>query len=29
MKRSEVNRIIAEADAFISSFGYHLPPFAY
>ena len=29
MKRSDVNRIIAEADAFIASFGYLLPPFAY
>lgn len=29
MKRSEVNRIIREADAFIASFGYRLPPFAY
>ncbi|TWG89584.1 hypothetical protein L598_000800000480 [Mesorhizobium sp. J18] len=29
MKRSEVNRILAEADAFIRSFGYRLPPFAY
>ena len=29
MKRSQVNRLIAEADAFIRSFGYVLPPFAY
>jgi D-lyxose ketol-isomerase len=29
MKRSEVNRIMREADAFIRSFGYILPPFAY
>ncbi len=29
MKRSEVNRIMAEADEFIRSFGYILPPFAY
>ncbi|MGB3831849.1 MAG: D-lyxose/D-mannose family sugar isomerase [Mesorhizobium sp.] len=29
MKRSEVNAIIREADAFIRSFGYVLPPFAY
>ena len=29
MKRSEVNRIIAEADDYIRSFGYVLPPFAY
>ena len=29
MKRSEVNRIISEGDAFIRSFGYVLPPFAY
>ena len=29
MKRSEVNRIMAEADAFIRSFGFVLPPFAY
>jgi hypothetical protein len=29
MKRSTVNEIIAEADAFIRSFGYILPPFAY
>lgn len=29
MKRSNVNDIIAEADAFIRSFGYILPPFAY
>ena len=29
MKRSEVNGIIREADAFIKSHGYVLPPFAY
>jgi D-lyxose ketol-isomerase len=29
MKRSRVNRIMQEADAFIRSFGYRLPPFAY
>jgi len=29
MKRSRVNAIIAEADAFIRSFGHVLPPFAY
>jgi len=29
MKRSEINRIIREADAFIRSFGFLLPPFAY
>ncbi len=29
MKRSEVNRILEEADAFIRSFGFKLPPFAY
>ncbi|MBF9235319.1 D-lyxose/D-mannose family sugar isomerase [Microvirga alba] len=29
MKRSEINEIIREADAFIRSFGYILPPFAY
>lgn len=29
MKRSRVNEIVAEADAFIGSFGYRLPPFAY
>lgn len=29
MKRSEINIIIAEADAFIRSHGYILPPFAY
>jgi D-lyxose ketol-isomerase len=28
MKRSRVNEIIREADAFIGSFGYVLPPFA-
>ncbi len=29
IKRSEVNRIMREADKFIRSFGYILPPFAY
>ena len=29
MKRSEVNRILLEGDAFIQSFGFRLPPFAY
>jgi D-lyxose ketol-isomerase len=29
MKRSTVNQIIREADAFIRSFGYIMPPFAY
>ena len=29
MKRSHVNEIIAESDAFIRSFGYVMPPFAY
>ena len=29
IKRSEVNRIMREADTFIRSFGYILPPFAY
>lgn len=29
MKRSTVNQIIEEADAFIQSFGFRLPPFAY
>ncbi len=29
MKRSEINAIMAEADAFIRSFGFILPPFAY
>lgn len=29
MKRSEVNQIMVEADEFIRSFGYVLPPFAY
>ncbi len=28
MKRSEVNRLVREADAFIRSHGVHLPPFA-
>jgi D-lyxose ketol-isomerase len=29
MKRSRVNEILAQADAFIRGFGYLLPPFAY
>ncbi|MFD1343997.1 D-lyxose/D-mannose family sugar isomerase [Litorisediminicola beolgyonensis] len=29
MKRSRVNEILAEADAFLKSHGYVLPPFAY
>ena len=29
MKRSQVNAILAEADAFIRSFGFVLPPFAH
>ncbi len=29
MKRSRINEIIREADAFIRSFGFILPPFAY
>jgi D-lyxose ketol-isomerase len=29
MKRSRINEIIREADSFIRSFGYVLPPFAY
>lgn len=29
MKRSKVNQIMAEADEFIRSFGFLLPPFAY
>ncbi|MBM2577639.1 D-lyxose/D-mannose family sugar isomerase [Jannaschia sp. Os4] len=29
MKRSEINAIMAEGDAFIRSFGHILPPFAY
>ena len=29
MKRSEINQIMADADAFIRSFGFALPPFAY
>lgn len=29
MKRSEINDIIQEADAYIQSFGFRLPPFAY
>lgn len=29
MKRSEINAIIRQADGFIRSFGYVLPPFAY
>lgn len=29
MKRSEINAILQDADSFIRSFGYILPPFAY
>ena len=29
MKRSEINAIMREADAFIRAHGFHLPPFAY
>ena len=29
MKRSQINEIIQEADTFIRSFGFILPPFAY
>lgn len=29
MKRSEINEIIRQADAFMKSHGFHLPPFAY
>lgn len=29
MKRSEINAILAEGDAFFRSFGYFLPPFAH
>jgi D-lyxose ketol-isomerase len=29
MKRSEINQIMREADAFIRRHGFHLPPFAY
>ena len=29
MKRSEINAIMKDADAFIRSHGFHLPPFAY
>ena len=29
MKRSQVNEIIRASDAFIRSFGFTLPPFAY
>lgn len=29
MKRSEINAIIRDADAFIRKHGFHLPPFAY
>ena len=29
MNRSEINRIMAEAEAFIASFGFALPPFAH
>ena len=28
MKRSEINRLVREADGFIRSFGFRLPPFA-
>jgi D-lyxose ketol-isomerase len=29
MKRSRINEILREGDAFVRSFGYQLPPFAY
>ena len=29
MKRSQINQIIREADAFMKTHGFHLPPFAY
>lgn len=29
MKRSEINTIMAEADAFMRAHSFHLPPFAY
>ena len=29
MKRSQINSILTEGDAFIRSFGYAMPPFAY
>ena len=29
MKRSEINAIILEADAFMKAHGFYLPPFAY
>ncbi|MEM6461313.1 MAG: D-lyxose/D-mannose family sugar isomerase [Pseudomonadota bacterium] len=29
MKRSHINDVLKEADDFIRSFGFHLPPFAY
>jgi D-lyxose ketol-isomerase len=29
MKRSEINSIMREADAFMKKQGFHLPPFAY
>ncbi len=29
MKRSRVNEILREADSYIRSFGYVMPPFAY
>lgn len=29
MKRSQINEIMAEADGFMRSFGFALPPFAY
>jgi D-lyxose ketol-isomerase len=29
MKRSEINKIVREADSFIRQRGFYLPPFAY
>jgi D-lyxose ketol-isomerase len=29
MKRSEINAILRDADAFIKTLNFHLPPFAY
>lgn len=29
MRRSEINAIMRDADAFIQQHGFHLPPFAY
>ncbi|MBK5093681.1 MAG: D-lyxose/D-mannose family sugar isomerase [Actinobacteria bacterium] len=29
MKRSEINRLIQSAEAFITERGFHLPPFAF